>query len=57
MALRDSLVWPDPRLKQKGKPVPENDIWIAAICMQHRIPLGTADAHFAEFTELQVIAP
>lgn len=29
-----------------GKPIPENDVWIAAICMQHGLQLATADMHF-----------
>src|SRR5713226_5180077 len=32
MALRDILVWPDPRLKQKGKPVPDVDAGVRKIC-------------------------
>lgn len=23
------------RLRKKGKPIPENDLWIAALCMEH----------------------
>jgi predicted nucleic acid-binding protein len=33
-------------LKQKGKPIPTNDIWIAALCRQHSLPLLTRDRHF-----------
>jgi predicted nucleic acid-binding protein len=33
-------------LKSKGKPIPENDLWIAAICVEHQVPLATLDAHF-----------
>jgi tRNA(fMet)-specific endonuclease VapC len=33
-------------LKQKGKPIPENDLWIAALCVEHGIPLATLDGHF-----------
>ena len=32
MALRDILVWPDPRLKQKAKPVGEVDAAIRKLC-------------------------
>lgn len=32
----------------KGNPIPENDIWIAATSLQHRLPLYTNDKHFAE---------
>jgi tRNA(fMet)-specific endonuclease VapC len=33
-------------LRRKGRPIPENDIWIAALAMQHRLTLITRDAHF-----------
>jgi tRNA(fMet)-specific endonuclease VapC len=33
-------------LKSKGKPIPENDLWIAAVCVEHQIPLVTLDGHF-----------
>jgi tRNA(fMet)-specific endonuclease VapC len=33
-------------LKEKGKPIPENDLWIAALCVEHQIPLVTLDGHF-----------
>ena len=33
-------------LKHKGKPIPTNDIWIAALCRQHSLPLLSRDRHF-----------
>ncbi len=33
-------------LRQKGKPIPTNDIWIAALCRQHSFPLLSRDRHF-----------
>lgn len=33
-------------LKEKGKPIPENDLWIAALCVEHEVPLVTLDGHF-----------
>lgn len=33
-------------LKQKGRPIPTNDIWIAALCRQHALPLLSRDRHF-----------
>jgi len=33
-------------LKRKGKPIPTNDIWIAALCRQHSMPLLSRDRHF-----------
>jgi tRNA(fMet)-specific endonuclease VapC len=35
-------------LLAKGRPIPDNDIWIAAIAFQHHLPLGTRDLHFDE---------
>lgn len=37
-------------LKEKGQPIPENDMWIAAIAQQYTLPLATKDTHF-EFVE------
>ena len=42
-------------LKQKGRPIPENDMWIAAICRAHDAPLLTLDRHFAEVPDLTLI--
>lgn len=33
-------------LKRKGRPIPTNDIWIAALCRQHSLPLLSRDRHF-----------
>jgi tRNA(fMet)-specific endonuclease VapC len=33
-------------LKRAGKPVPSNDLWIAALCRQHCLPLLSQDRHF-----------
>lgn len=35
-------------LRKKGKPIPENDIWIAALAKQHNLILITRDNHFDE---------
>lgn len=32
-----------------------NDVWIAALCIQHDLPLLTNDRGFDSFTELRVI--
>jgi len=34
------------QLKFKGTPIPENDIWIAALSLQHELTLVTRDNHF-----------
>lgn len=33
-------------LRKKGKPIPTNDLWIAALCRQHSMPLLSRDRHF-----------
>ena len=33
-------------LKEKGKPIPENDIWICALCRQHKLEIASRDNHF-----------
>jgi tRNA(fMet)-specific endonuclease VapC len=34
-------------LGRLGKLIPQNDIWIAAIALQHSLPLATRDQHFS----------
>ena len=41
------------QLGRKGRPIPNNDIWIAALAMQHDLILVTRDAHFDEVESLQ----
>ena len=33
-------------LKGMGKPIPTNDLWIAALCRQHSLALLSRDRHF-----------
>ena len=33
-------------LKKAGTPIPSNDVWIAALCRQHSLPLVSRDRHF-----------
>lgn len=33
-------------LRQAGKPIPTNDLWVAALCRQHSLPLLSRDRHF-----------
>jgi tRNA(fMet)-specific endonuclease VapC len=33
-------------LRRAGRPIPENDIWIAALARQHSLPLLSRDQHF-----------
>jgi tRNA(fMet)-specific endonuclease VapC len=34
------------QLKQKGRPIPEADLWIAALAGQHRLAIISDDPHF-----------
>lgn len=42
------------QLKRKGRPIPENDIWIAALAIEHGLQLITRDNHFKELPELEM---
>ncbi len=33
-------------LKRSGRPIPANDLWIAALTRQHVLPLLSRDQHF-----------
>jgi tRNA(fMet)-specific endonuclease VapC len=33
-------------LKKLGRPIPANDAWIAALALQHRLPVLSRDEHF-----------
>ncbi len=41
-------------LRLKGRPIPENDIWVAAVAMQYGLPLATRDQHFKEVDGLLI---
>ena len=53
---KTSKIYADIRreLKIKGKPIPENDIWIAAICIGGNLTLATGDLHFEHIEELDI---
>jgi tRNA(fMet)-specific endonuclease VapC len=42
------------KLHLKGRPLPENDIWIAALALQHNLVLVTRDGHFQEIEDLKI---
>lgn len=42
------------KLRIRGRPLPENDIWIAALALQYDLILVTRDAHFQE-VEMQTL--
>lgn len=41
-------------LRRRGRPIPTNDAWIAASCLEHGAALLTLDAHFADIGALRV---
>ena len=42
-------------LRQSGKPIPTNDLWIAALCRHHGFPLLSRDRHFDVVTGIRRI--
>ena len=42
-------------LAQMGLPIPDYDLWIAAIPRQQGLALGTRNAHFAHLPGLQTL--
>lgn len=44
-------------LRKIGAPIPTNDLWIAALARQHRLPLFSLDAHFAVVPGLAMVDP
>ena len=43
------------KLKQRGRPIPENDVWIASLCIEHGVALATDDEHFEAVDDLAVV--
>ncbi len=43
------------KLRLKGRPLPENDVWIAALATQHDLTLATRDEHFKEVEGLKTV--
>ncbi|MDJ0658264.1 MAG: PIN domain-containing protein [Crocosphaera sp.] len=41
-------------LKRKGCPIPENDIWIAALCLRNNWTLVTDDKDFDYIEDLRI---
>jgi tRNA(fMet)-specific endonuclease VapC len=44
------------QLASEGQLLPDNDLWIAAIALQHNLSLITRDAHFERIDNLKVEA-
>jgi predicted nucleic acid-binding protein len=43
------------QLRQKGTPIPANDLWIAAMAKQLEMALFTYDAHFSRIEGLKIV--
>jgi tRNA(fMet)-specific endonuclease VapC len=43
-------------LRKIGRPIQQNDIWIAALCKQYGFSLATIDAGFSNITGLEIIS-
>ena len=43
-------------LRQNGTPIPDHDIWIAALALHHRLTLVTRDSHFANILGLDILS-
>ena len=44
--------WLAARAQQRGRPRPQNDMWIAACCIRHEIPLATLNLKdFEDFAD------
>ncbi len=40
------------QLKRAGTPIPDNDLWIAALALEHDLQLVTRDHHFKSIPQL-----
>jgi len=40
------------QLKRAGTPIPDNDLWIAALVLEHDLQLITRDQHFKQIPQL-----
>jgi len=43
------------QLRKQGTPIPTNDLWIAALALQHDLLLFTRDTHFDHLPQLPVV--
>lgn len=40
-------------LRRSGRPIPANDAWIAALALQHQLPILSRDHHFDVVSEVK----
>ena len=43
-------------LKLRGRPIPENDLWIAALARQHSLEIVSRDPHFDQVEGIRRIS-
>jgi len=43
-------------LMKGGTPIPSNDVWIAALCREHGLPIVSRDQHFGAVTGLRLVS-
>jgi tRNA(fMet)-specific endonuclease VapC len=43
------------QLRKAGTPIGTNDMWIAAICIENKLPLLTLDADFSKISGLSLV--
>jgi tRNA(fMet)-specific endonuclease VapC len=43
------------QLRAQGTPIPTNDLWIAALVVEHDLRLLTRDSHFQVLPQLQLL--
>ena len=43
------------RLRENGKPIPTNDMWIASVARQHGLKVFSKDQHFKHISGLMLI--
>lgn len=43
------------QLRKQGTPIPTNDIWLAALVLQHDLQLFTRDEHFEHLPQLVLV--
>lgn len=55
IATADACALIDRNLRRRGRPIPSNDLWIAASCLEHGAVLFSFDAHFEQVDGLRVI--
>ena len=41
-------------LRRKGRPIPDNDVWIAAVALQHDLVSASRDSHFERVEGLRL---